>query len=81
MDLAGNPTWKENSPGDHCHDDTMNFICNLTREAILVPCSKTITAKETARLYFKNVFPRTGLPKVIHSERGPQLIAQLWKYL
>jgi hypothetical protein len=55
----------------------MNFICNLTREAILAPCSKTITAKETAKLYFKNVFPRTGLPQVIQSDRGPQFIAQL----
>jgi hypothetical protein len=53
----------------------------MTREAILVPCSKTITAKETARLYFKNVFPRTGLPQVIHSDLGPQFIAQFWKYL
>ena len=63
------------------HDYTMNFICNLTREAILVPCSKTITAKETAKLYFKNVFPRTGLSQVIHSDRGPQFIAQFWTYL
>ncbi len=49
------------------HDYTMNFICNLTQEAILVPFSKTITAKEThSKLYFKNVFPRMGLPQVIH---------------
>ncbi len=41
------------------HDYTMNFICNLTREAILVQCSKTITAKETAKLYFKQVLLRT----------------------
>ncbi len=63
------------------HDNTMNFICNLTQEAILVPCSKTITAKETAKLCFKKVFPRMGLPQVIHSDRGPQFIAQFWKYL
>jgi hypothetical protein len=63
----------------------MNFICNLTRatgrEAILLPCSKTITVKETTKLYFKYVFPRTGLSQVIHSDSGPQFIAQFWKYL
>ncbi len=59
----------------------MNFICNLTREAILVPCLKTITAKETAKLFFKHVFPRTGLPQVIHSDLGPQFIAQFWRDL
>ncbi len=62
----------------------MNFICNLTREAILrlvkVPCLKTITAKETAKLSFKHVFPRTGLFQVIQSDRLPQFIAQFWGY-
>ncbi len=59
----------------------MNFICNLTREATLVPCLKTITAKETAKLYFKHVFPRTWLFQAIHSDLGPQFIAQFWRYL
>jgi hypothetical protein len=29
----------------------------------------------------KNLFPRMGLPQVIPSDRGPQFIAQFWKYL
>jgi hypothetical protein len=53
----------------------MNLICNLTREAIVLPFSKTITAKETAKLYFKHVFPKTGLSQVIHSA---QFIVQFW---
>jgi hypothetical protein len=57
------------------HDYSMNFICTN------LPCLKTITAKETAKLYFKHVFPRTGMSQVIHSDRVPQFIAQFWKCL
>ncbi len=32
-------------------------------------------------MYFKHVFQRTWLSQVIHSDRGPQFIAQFWRYL
>ncbi len=54
------------------HDYTMNFICNLTRDTIL--------AQETAKLYCKHVFSRTGLSQVIHSDRRSQFIAQFWRH-
>jgi len=41
----------------------------LVREAILLPCSKHITAKETAKLFVKHVMPRIGgIPKKINCD-------------
>ena len=64
------------------NDYIMGFICNLCREAVIAPCSKTITAKETALLFIKEVLPRAaGMPRVITSDRGPQFVAHFWKEL
>lgn len=48
---------------------------NSTKVAIMVPCHKTITAKQTADIYLKCVFRRFGLPQVNISDRGPQFNA------
>ena len=45
----------------------------LSKATIVTPCHKTITAKETSKLYMNNVWRRTGLPHQVISDRGPQL--------
>ena len=64
------------------NDEVAGFICNLTREVVLVPCSKTITAKETAKLFVRHVMRVAGgIPKIINSDRGPQFVSHFWTYL
>ena len=63
------------------NDSVAGFICNLIREAIILPCKKTINSKGTVQLFIKHVLPRTGLPKVINSDRGPQFVSHFWQYL
>ena len=63
------------------NDYIAGFICNLVREAILVPCTKNVTAKQTVKLFVKYVMPRTGIPERINSDRGPQFISNFWKNL
>ena len=43
----------------------------LSKGVILMPCNKTITAEETAKLYINNVFIQYGLPDIMISDRGP----------
>lgn len=43
-----------------------------SKAAIMVPCLTTITAEQTAELYFNHVFRHFGLPKTAISDRGPQ---------
>ena len=47
----------------------------------LMPCKKTITSEETARLFFKYVWRHFGLPSSIVSNRDGLLLGRFWKTL
>jgi hypothetical protein len=54
-------------------------VDRLSKRAVSVPChKKTTTAKEMARLWVRYVFPWTGLPDSIVSDRGGQFISEFW---
>ena len=48
----------------------------LSKGVILLPCNKTITAEETAKLLLDNLYKRFGLPDKIISDRGPQFASK-----
>ena len=52
---------------------------DLTKAIVLIPCTKTVDAIGTARLYHDNVYRRFGLPNRIISDRGPQFSSQVFK--
>jgi len=39
------------------------------------------SAKRTAKLVYRYVWKHHGLPSTITSNRGPQFVSTLWKYL
>lgn len=48
----------------------------LTKGILLLPCTKTITAEETAELLLNNLYKRFRLPDKIISDRGPQFASK-----
>ena len=58
-------------------DSLFIVVDHLSKATIIVPCNKTITAKETAKLYMNHVWRRTGLPQQVISDRGPQFASQV----
>jgi transposase InsO family protein len=80
---------------------TMDFITNLptskgfnslfvvvdrlSKATIISPCNKTITADGIAQLYLDQVWRRTGLPRQVISDRGPQfaskVMQEIWNKL
>jgi len=56
------------------NDYVIGFICNLTREAILIPCQKTLTARGAADLFLKHVLRRADLPKRSTLIEDPSLL-------
>ena len=48
----------------------------LSKGVILVPCNKTLTSEDTARLLLENLYKRFGLPDKIISDRGPQFASK-----
>ena len=52
---------------------------DLTKAIVLIPCTKTVNAIGTARLYHDNVYRRFGLPNRIILDRGPQFSSQVFQ--
>ena len=88
--LQPNPT-----PTDVWKSITMDFVTDLpiSRDAdsmfvvvdrfskaiVITPCLKSITAEETSQLYLDNVWRRTGLPRTVISDRGPQFASKVMR--
>jgi hypothetical protein len=47
-----------------------------TKASIFIPCTKDITAEETAALYIKHIFTHFGLPTKVISDRDPQFMSK-----
>ena len=62
-------------------DSIMVVVDHATKMVQLIPCRKTITTAGAARLYWRNIVKLHGVPKAIHSDRGPQFIGAVWKGL
>ena len=58
-------------------DSLFVVVDRLSKATIIVPCNKTITAEETAKLYMNHVWRHTGLPQQVISDRGPQFASQV----
>jgi len=72
-------------PVSQGYDSILMVVDHHSKAIILSPCHKTITAEQTSQLLVDNVWKRTGIPKAIILDRGPQFAAQvtqeLWRKL
>lgn len=57
------------------NDNTMNIIDKFSKETWSAACSKTVTAKDVAWMYYHGPLRCHGLPLTVGSDRGPQFIA------
>ena len=53
----------------------------LMKGVILIPCNKSLTADQCAKLLLDNVYKQFGLMDKIISDRGPQFAAKSFKEL
>jgi transposase InsO family protein len=56
-------------------------VNRLTKMAHFTPCSKSITAKETAQSILDGIVRLHGLPEEIVSDKGPQFASKFWRRL
>ena len=62
------------------HDSIMIIIDRLTKLVVLLPCNKTDSAEQSARLFVKGWYTRGfGLPKTITSDRDSKFTSSLWQ--
>ena len=60
-------------------DSIMTVVDRATKMVHLIPCKKTTTAGEAARLYWQHVVRLHGVPRAIHTDRGAQFIGRWWR--
>ena len=61
------------------YDTVFVTVDRLSKRPVSVPCyKKTAIAKEMPRLWIRYVFPWTGLPDSIVSDRGGQFVSESW---
>ena len=63
------------------HDTILTVVDQLTRVAIFIPTTKSISAKGVARLFFDHVFWHYGMPSVIISDRDARFTSVFWQEL
>jgi hypothetical protein len=62
-------------------DSILVVVDRFTKEVEFIPCNKTTTTLDTARLYLHNVWKNHGLLSSIVSDRGPQFASQVMRDL
>lgn len=60
------------------YDQIMVIIDRLSKQAITIPCHKTIDARGMANLFIQWVYRFGHTPESIVSDRGPQFVSSFW---
>ena len=78
--------WKEIStdfitdlPVSEGFDSILVVVDRFSKEVKFIPCTKTTSALDTAKLYLCYVWKHHGLPTRIVSDRSPQFASQVMK--
>lgn len=59
----------------HGYDNVFVVVDRLGKRAFSLPCNKTVTAAEAARLYYTYIWRIYGAPETATSDRGPQFVS------
>jgi hypothetical protein len=56
-------------------------VDHLTRMAPFLPCTRSITPRETTTLFLHGVYKLHGLPRLMVNDRAPKLVGCIWQAL
>jgi len=70
--------FKSCPPSRKGFDAVLVIVDRLGKRPISIPCHKTTTARDLAKLFIANVYRYYGPPETIVSDRGPQFISDFW---
>jgi transposase InsO family protein len=71
--------FKSMPPSKEGYDIIFVVIDRFNKQAVSLPCHKTITAEDIARLYIDAIFRYKDSSESIVSDRGPQFVSYFWK--
>ncbi|KAH7621119.1 putative Transposon Ty3-I Gag-Pol polyprotein [Nannochloris sp. 'desiccata'] len=62
-------------------DAIVTIVDRLSKAAVFIPTTMTVTARQLAEVFFNNVFRHYGLPSIIISDRDPRFTSNFWRAL
>jgi hypothetical protein len=68
-------------PLSNGYDSLLVFVDRFTKMCHLVPCTKTATAPDFAKMFLDNVIRLHGIPDSLVSDRGSIFTSKFWKCL
>ena len=66
-------------PNSDGFDNILVIVDKLTKYAIIIPTTTHVTEEETARLFFKHVVSKFGIPRQVISDRDTRWRGDFWK--
>ncbi|BCR85209.1 uncharacterized protein ACHE_20667S [Aspergillus chevalieri] len=63
------------------YDAALVIVDRFSKRPISIPCKKTATSEDVARMFIKHVYRHRGPPSTIVSDRGPQFVSAFWDEL
>jgi hypothetical protein len=71
----------EQLPKSSNYDSILVIVDRLTKWAIFIPTTTTLTSSGLAELILDRLISQHGLPNAIVSDRGSKFTSKLWRYL
>ena len=66
-------------PVSNGHDNVLVIVDKLTKYALFIPTTTTVTERETAELFFKHVIKVFGIPSQVIADRDTRWRNDFWK--
>ena len=73
--------WITDLPPSNYHDAILVVVDRLTKQAIFIPTTKSMSAPDVATLFIQNVVRLHGVPETIISDRDPVFTSHFWRRL
>lgn len=71
----------EQLPRSNKYDSILVIVDRLTKWAIFIPTTTTLTSSGLAEIILDRLISQHGLPNAIVSDRGSKFTSKLWRYL
>lgn len=65
-------------PTSEGYDNVLVVVDKLTKYAIFIPTTVTVTKEETAQLFFKHVISQFGIPRQVITDRDTRWKGEFW---
>jgi hypothetical protein len=65
-------------PTSNGFDSIFSVVDHFSRWVIFIPCNKTCSSEDLAKLFVRDVIAQHGIPKTLISDRDSRFVSGFW---